>query len=76
MTPYVWDLAMWVRADKRATLARKDTALVMDGFLRSGNTFSVAAFQIANGSQLHLGRHLHGAPHLLRARRLGVPPWC
>lgn len=73
MTPYVWDLAMWVRADKRATLARKDTALVMDGFLRSGNTFSVAAFQIANGSQLHLGRHLHGAPHLLRARRLGVP---
>src|SRR3954452_7512376 len=72
-TPYVWDAAMAVRADKRATLARRDTALVIEGFLRSGNTFSVAAFVIANGDDLHLGRHLHGGPHLLRAARLGVP---
>jgi hypothetical protein len=72
-TPYVWDVAMMLRADKRATLARRDTALVIEGFLRSGNTFSVAAFRIANGDDLHLGRHLHGAPHVLRAARLGVP---
>ena len=64
---------MWVRPVKRATLARRDTALVIDGFLRSGNTFSVAAFQVANGDGHHLGRHLHGGPHLRRARRLGVP---
>ena len=64
---------MMLRADKRATLARRDTALVIDGFLRSGNTFSVAAFVVANGDELHLGRHLHGGPHLLRAARLGVP---
>jgi hypothetical protein len=72
-TPYVWDAAMMVRADKRTTLARHDTALVIDGFLRSGNTFSVAAFVIANGDEPHLGRHLHGGPHILRAARLGVP---
>jgi hypothetical protein len=71
--PYAWDAAMYVRADKRSTLARPGTALVIEGFPRSGNTFSVAAFQIANGRQPHLGRHLHGAPHLLRAKRLGVP---
>lgn len=64
---------MMVRADKRSTLARRDTALVIEGFLRSGNTFSVAAFRVANGDDLHLGRHLHGAPHILRAARLGVP---
>ncbi len=64
---------MRLRADKRPTLARRDTALVIDGFLRSGNTYSVAAFVIANGDDLHLGRHLHGAPHILRAARLGVP---
>ncbi len=64
---------MAVRGSKRSTLARQGTALVMDGFLRSGNTFSVAAFAIANGDQLHVGRHLHGAPHILRAARLGVP---
>jgi hypothetical protein len=64
---------MLLRADKRSTLCRRDTALVIDGFLRSGNTFSVAAFVVANGDGPHLGRHLHGAPHLLRAARLGVP---
>jgi hypothetical protein len=64
---------MVVRPGKRATLARKDTSIVIDGFLRSGNTFSVAAFAISNGRDLHIGRHLHGAPHLLRAVRLGLP---
>jgi hypothetical protein len=64
---------MYARADKRSTLARPGTALVIEGFPRSGNTFSVAAFEIANGREHHLGRHLHGAPHLLRAKRLGIP---
>lgn len=64
---------MLVRPGKRVTLARQDTAIVIEGFLRSGNTFSVAAFIVANGSDLHVARHLHGAPHLLRAARLGLP---
>jgi hypothetical protein len=72
-TPYLWDVAMRVRPEKSATLARRDTALVIEGFLRSGNTFSVAAFAIANGPSLHVGRHLHGAPHVLRAVRMGLP---
>ena len=72
-TPYLWDLAMFVRAGKRATLARRDTAIVFDGYLRSGNTFSVAAFQVANGAELHVGRHLHGACHIQRAVRLRLP---
>jgi hypothetical protein len=71
--PYLWDAAMSVRPEKKATLARPDTAIVIEGFLRSGNTFSVAAFSIANGPDLHVGRHLHGAPHVLRAVRLGLP---
>jgi hypothetical protein len=64
---------MLARRSKRETLARKDTAIVIDGFLRSGNTFSVAAFVVANGKEPHVGRHLHGAPHLMRAARLGLP---
>jgi hypothetical protein len=64
---------MLARHTKRQTLARPGTAIVIDGFLRSGNTFSVAAFLVANGRDHHIGRHLHGAPHLLRAARLGIP---
>ena len=71
--PYVWDLLMQARPEKRITLARRDTAIVIEGFPRSGNTFSAAAFLVANGQAAHVGRHLHGARHLHRARRLHVP---
>lgn len=71
--PGLWELAMLARSGKRKTLARRDTAIVIEGFLRSGNTYSVAAFAVANGSGPHVGRHLHGAPHVLRAVRLGLP---
>ena len=64
---------MLLRADKRATLARPDSDIVIEGFLRSGNTFAVAAFLVANGPSVHIGRHLHGAPHVLRAVRYGLP---
>lgn len=72
-TPYLWDAAMYARSSKRATLVRRDTAIVLEGFLRSGNTYSVAAFVVANGTDLHIGRHLHGAQHVVRAVRLGRP---
>ena len=71
-TPYLWDAAMRVRPEKYATVARPGTAIVIEGFMRSGNTFSVAAFEVANGPA-HVGRHMHGAPHVLRAVRLGIP---
>jgi hypothetical protein len=66
-------MAMWARPAKRTTLARPGTAIVIEGFSRSGNTFSAAAFAVANGNAAHVGRHLHGAPHLLRAARLELP---
>jgi hypothetical protein len=72
-TPYVWDAAMRIRPEKRSTLADRDTAIDIEGFLRSGNTWSVAAFQIANGFTPHVGHHLHGGAHVLRAVRLGLP---
>lgn len=71
--PYLWDLTQLIRPEKRATLARSDTAIVIEGYPRSGNTYGVAAWEIANGRTPHVGRHLHGAPHVLRAVRLGVP---
>lgn len=64
---------MLARADKRRTLAIPRTSIVIEGFPRSGNTFSVAAFMVANGPDHHIGRHLHGAPHVLRAARMHLP---
>lgn len=64
---------MRLRPAKRQTLANRQTAIVIDGFLRSGNTYSVAAFRVANGFQPHVGHHLHGGAHVRRAVRLGLP---
>jgi hypothetical protein len=72
-TPYAWDLAMQLRPDKRSTLAGRRSAIVIEGFLRSGNTWSVAAFQVANGVDLPVAHHLHGGAHVRRAVRLGLP---
>ena len=72
-TPYAWDAAMMVRPEKRATLAGPQTAIVIDGFLRSGNPYSVAAFQVANGTGPHVAHHLHGGAHVRRAVRLHLP---
>jgi hypothetical protein len=72
-TPYLWDATMLARPDKRSTLVRRDSAIVIEGYQRSGNTYSVAAFIVANGPDPHIGRHLHGAQHLVRAVRFGVP---
>ena len=72
-TPYLYDVAIMLRSSKREVLARHDSALVIEGFLRSGNTYSVAAFRLSNGFDLHIGRHLHAAAHVHRAVRLGVP---
>lgn len=64
---------MLLRPAKRATLADPGTAIVIEGFLRSGNTWSVAAFQIANGPDVRVAHHLHGGAHVRRAVRLGLP---
>lgn len=72
-TPYLYDAAIALRASRRPQLARRDTTIVIEGFLRCGNTFSVAAFTVANGEHHHIASHLHAAAHVHRAVRLGLP---
>ena len=64
---------MLLRPAKRQTLAGRRTAIVIEGFLRSGNTYSVAAFQVANGTGPIVAHHLHGGAHVRRAVRLRLP---
>ena len=72
-TPILYDAAVLLRPSKRALVVRRDSALLIEGFPRSANTYSVAAFRVSNGARLHVGRHLHAAAHVGRSVRLGVP---
>ena len=49
------------------------TEIVIEGYPRSGNTFAVVAFRLAQGRQIEIAHHLHAAAQIKRAARLDVP---
>jgi hypothetical protein len=54
-------------------LVRRDTELVIEGFGRSGNTFAVVAFQLAQDRPARVVHHTHAPAQVIRAAQLGVP---
>jgi len=50
-----------------------DTRLVIDGFTRSGVTFAVIAFNVAQPTPVPLAHTLHAPGHVIAAVRAGVP---
>lgn len=54
----------------------KDTDLVIEGFPRSGNTFAVAAYRVANKGRLRIASHVHLPAHVRLAVRWGIPTLC
>jgi hypothetical protein len=53
-------------------LATPESDIVIDGFPRSANTFSVHAFRLANPDAT-IAHHTHAPAQVLRAVRLGLP---
>jgi hypothetical protein len=53
--------------------ASRTTEIVIEGYPRSGNTFSVVAFQLAQGRRVKVAHHLHAAAQIKRAARLDIP---
>jgi hypothetical protein len=49
------------------------TELLIDGFMRSANTYAVFAFRHSNGPTVRLAHHLHRPLVFHRAAALGVP---
>lgn len=49
------------------------TEVVIEGFQRSGNTFAVIGFQLAQGRTLRIAHHLHAAAQVVAATRMGIP---
>ena len=55
------------------SVVNPDTELVIEGFQRSGNTFAVAAFELAQGRETRTAHHLHAAAQVIAAVRMGIP---
>jgi len=50
-----------------------DTEIVIEGYPRSGNTFSVTACEIAHGRKLRSADHLHAPAQVIMAARTRTP---
>lgn len=57
----------------RGLLVNERTRLAIEGFPRSGNTFSVFAFRYAQREPVRVAHHLHAPAQIMRASKLGVP---
>src|SRR5688572_8356268 len=49
------------------------TEVCIEGFLRSGNTFTVIAFQQAQPRAVSIAHHVHAAGAVIAAARMGTP---
>jgi hypothetical protein len=61
------------RRRHRLEVATDDTELLMDGFPRSGNTFAVVAFQLAQPAPVRTSHHIHSSAHMIAAAKRGTP---
>ena len=50
-----------------------DTELVIEGFGRSGSTFAVDAFELAQTRPVRIAHHTHAAAQVVAAARRGIP---
>jgi hypothetical protein len=68
-----WYVAYARASRHRSEAAGPRTALVIDGFPRSANTFATVGFEVAQSRPVPLGHHLHAPAHLLGAVDAGLP---
>jgi len=60
------------KEDGRPAVSR-DTELVIEGYPRSGNTFAVHAFRLAQNRPVKIAHHLHVPAQIMRAARFDIP---
>lgn len=60
-------------ADMQHRFVEPDTELVIEGFGRSGSTFAVLAFELAQDRPVKTAHHTHAAAQVVVAARMGTP---
>lgn len=69
--PALFSMLCRLMQNRRAV--RPDTQLVIEGFPRSANTFSVWAFKLAQHEEVRMAHHLHYPAQVVRAVQWRIP---
>jgi hypothetical protein len=70
---YPWLAIPAARLRGHGELVRPDTDILIEGYPRSANSFSVAAFRLAQGRPVEVAHHTHAPAHVIAALELGIP---
>jgi len=78
-----WELrSRWANHASYLTFSRRrhplgvlsdETELVIEGYMRSANTFSTVAFQTSQPQPVRLAHHLHAPAQIIAAAHMGIP---
>lgn len=66
-------LAMPIARRRHGEPVRADTELVIEGFPRTGTSFAVAAFHMAQRRAVSVACHVHAPAQVIKAVRSGIP---
>jgi hypothetical protein len=66
-------LYLWLRPQLRSTYLNDETRLVIDGYPRSANSYSWAAFTYSNGPDVQVAHHMHSSAAVSLAARRKIP---
>jgi len=55
------------------SVSSNKTDLVIEGYPRSANTITVAAFRVANQNKINIAHHVHGSAQVLIASKYNIP---
>ena len=70
----IWTLPLFViKPINRQLIVNGNTDIVIEGYPRSANTYSVVAFQLAQKKEVSIAHHLHIPAQIMRAKQLGIP---
>ncbi len=68
-----YPLYAWREGARSPHPVRRDTDIVIEGYPRSGNTFVVHAFRLAQDRPLRMADHIHVPAQVMRAAAYGIP---
>jgi len=71
--PFPYFFLRSLTTNKPELAASKETELVIEGYPRSANSFSVVAFEQAQNREVKIAHHLHVPAQIIRGARRGIP---
>ena len=71
--PALFFLIYGIRPRNRRLSVRRKTELVIEGFPRSANTYTVVALKLAQQREIKIASHLHVPAQVIKAAKLRIP---